>query len=109
MWAAHFLFHLLVDHRAAVPVLQRASGGWFGKPDWSPVGMSGDSILALQTLLLDAGLLLTLYIGWRVARECSVRFRVVVPWICVVMVLYAGGVWVFLQPMQMRGMLEAVL
>ena len=109
MWAAHFLFHLLVDYCAAVPVLQRASGGWFGKPDWSPVGMSGDSILALQTLLLDAGLLLTLYIGWRVARECSVRFRVVVPWICVVMVLYAGGVWVFLQPMQMRGMLEAML
>jgi cytochrome c oxidase assembly factor CtaG/ferredoxin len=111
MWAGHFLFHLLAGYHTAVPVLQRAAGGLLGQPDWSRSGMgiSADSLVVLQTLLLDAGLLLTLYVGWRIAREYApgvqAAFRSLVLCACVALALYASGVWIFLQPMQMRGMI----
>jgi cytochrome c oxidase assembly factor CtaG len=119
MWAAHFLFHLLAGYGSAVPVLQQAAGvlGFhlLGRPDWAMSGLrlNADTILVLQTLLLDAGLLLTLYVGWRIARECAPRVRAAlglfVPWACVAIALYAIGIWIFLQPMQMRGMMSTLM
>jgi hypothetical protein len=116
MWAAHFLFHLLAGYGSAVPVLQQAAGVFgfhlLGRPDWamSSLRLNADTILVLQTLLLDAGLLLTLYVGWRIARECAPRVRAALglfaPWACVAIALYAIGIWIFLQPMQMRGMMN---
>jgi hypothetical protein len=47
-------------------------------------------------LLLDAGLLWALYLAWR---------RKSVPGIALALALYIFGVWVFFQPMEMRGML----
>jgi cytochrome c oxidase assembly factor CtaG len=119
MWAAHFLFHLLAGWNSAWPVFQRVAAGFgwrrFGEPRWfAPVaGFGPDSILALQTLLLDGGLLLTLYIGWRIARACAPRLRtalaLVAPWAGVASALYCAGVWIFLQPMQMRGLFASAL
>jgi hypothetical protein len=67
--------------------------------DWLP---------SLQILLLDGGLLLTLYAGWRVARGFSMRVRgarkLLAPWACLAVLLYATGVWIVFQPMEMRGM-----
>ena len=71
MWTAHFLFHLL-------------SG-------WSP---------PLQILLLDGGLLLTLYLIWRIAAGLNHR----IPWATLAIALYCAGLWILSQPMQMRGM-----
>jgi len=115
MWAAHFLFHLLAGYGSAVPILQQAAGtvGFhlLGRPDWalSSLRLDANTILVLQTLLLDAGLLLTLYVGWRIARECVPRVRAALrlfaPWACVAIILYVVGIWIFLQPMQMRGMM----
>jgi cytochrome c oxidase assembly factor CtaG/polyferredoxin len=77
MWSAHLLFHT-----ASV---------------WA-VG----SVVWLQIILLDAGLLLTLYTAWRLSQgELS---RVFVPWASVAFSLFATGVWILFQPMQMRGM-----
>src|SRR5262249_11935484 len=45
----------------------------------------------LQTLLLDCGLLATLYLAWRNARSLALLATV----------LYSIGVWIVLQPMQM--------
>jgi hypothetical protein len=62
----------------------------------------------LQTLLLDVGLLATLYLGWRIARVYAPRLRLafcaVAPWSIVAGALYVFGVWTCLQPMQMRGL-----
>jgi len=62
----------------------------------------------LQCLLLDFCLLLTLYLGWRVARiyapKLRLAFRVMAPWSSVALGLYMLGVWTCLQPMQMRGL-----
>jgi cytochrome c oxidase assembly factor CtaG len=115
MWAAHSLFHLLAGYATAWPVLQRAAGdlhaGLLGAPDWSlsRLRFDGDSILALQTLVLDVGLLLTLHVGWRIARRCAPHARaalaLLAPWALVAIALYASGIWIFLQPMQMRGLM----
>ena len=83
MWAAHLLYHL--------------AASWV-VPDW---------LTSAQILLLDAGLLLTLYVAWRVAVQSTERVRraldVVAPWAALSCGLYAAGVWILLQPMQMRG------
>ena len=65
-----------------------------------------------QMVLLDAGLLLALYLVWRVALVYAPRgrdaLRLFLPWAALAMVLYASGVWIVLQPMQMRGAPSAV-
>ena len=78
MWAAHLLFH-------AASVWTTASVAW------------------LQILLLEAGLLFTLYLAWRIAQA---RLKLFVPWASVACLLFAAGIWVFFQPMQMRGMMH---
>jgi hypothetical protein len=117
MWAAHFMFHFLVGYRAAWPLVQQTLVEWgmtfAGHPDWSNVAMpvGASSLLAVQILLLDAGLLLSLYVGWRIAREHARKLpsalKLLAPWVVVAIALYAIGVWIFLQPMQMRGLMAA--
>ena len=119
MWAAHFLFHFLIGYGAAWAILQQTAGDWglhfLGPPNWrmSSLGVNADSLLVLQTLLLDAGLLMSLYVGWRIARDLAPRLlpalRLLAPWACVAFGLYAIGIWIFLQPMQMRGMIDSTL
>jgi cytochrome c oxidase assembly factor CtaG len=107
MWAAHLLYHLATSASAALPAFQRAATGVItamampSTPAW---------LTPAQILLLDAGLLLTLYIAWRVARQYTNGVRravaLVAPWAAVSCVLYAAGIWILFQPMQMRGMLH---
>ncbi len=114
MWVAHFLFHLLAGYAAGWPVLQQAVAGvgvpLLGLADWALSGLHvhPDSILSLQIILLGAGLLLTLYLGWRMARQytsrASLSFGLLMPWAIVAIFLYVMGVWTLLQPMQMRGL-----
>jgi hypothetical protein len=114
MWAAHFLFHFLLGWQSAWPVFQRAMADLglamtnnqasLG----SGLGPSMEHVRMLQTLLLDIGLLATLYIGWRIARGYAPRlrsaFHMMAPWGVVAMGLYLLGIWTCLQPMQMRGL-----
>jgi hypothetical protein len=58
-----------------------------------------------EILLLDAGLLLTLYLGWRLAARTAGAWKVLTPWAILTVLLYAAGLWILFQPMQMRGML----
>lgn len=76
MWAAHLLFHLL---------------SYFG--DASPQ--------SVQLILLDAGLLGALYLCWRIGKQV----KGAMPWFVLSCALYAIGVWIIFQPMQMRGMM----
>jgi hypothetical protein len=117
MWLAHYSFHLLTSYDAAVPAAQRfaADRGWagLGSPEWGraccrPVT---DWLLHLEILSLDIGLLLSLYAVWRIARAQATRparvFGAAVPWAVLVLLLFALGVWIVFQPMQMRGTLPA--
>jgi hypothetical protein len=115
MWAAHFLFHLVTAWGTAWPVVQRSVAGTgfglFGEANWgaSMPRLGADALLKLEVLLLDVGILLALYSGWRVAvsstRSAGAALALLLPWALMAVALYASGVWVFLQPMQMRGMM----
>ncbi len=115
MWAAHLLFHLFTGWSTLGPALHQASAdfGWrlLAPAQWgmaTPL-ISANSVLSAQLLLLDAGLLFSLYLGWRLARQWAVRparaALLLLPWASSVVLGYAAGVWILLQPMQMRGMI----
>ena len=115
MWLIHFSFHLLSGGQTAVPVIQRAAMdlgvNLLGAPEWSLSARmpSFDWLPSLDLLLLDLGLLLTLYIGWRIATRFQFSFaqtlRLNAPWAALAVLLYWMGAWIIFQPMQMRGMM----
>lgn len=115
MWAAHFLLHFAHGAAALVPVVTsslRDVGLTSATPDWSlahVMGPTSDGLVALQILLLDLGLLATLYLGWRIARPSvpgvAGALGAIGPWATFVTVLFCVGVWILFQPMEMRGML----
>jgi cytochrome c oxidase assembly factor CtaG/polyferredoxin len=116
MWVAHYSFHFLASFVAVAPAFQRFAGdlGWaiLGQPAWAraccrPVA---DWLPRLEILCLDVGLLLSLYSGYRIALSQSERtspaLKVLAPWAVLIVLLFAAGVWIVLQPMQMRGTLS---
>src|SRR6266571_70278 len=119
MWVAHLVYHLMTGALTVVPVAQRAAAdlgiGWLGTPHWalSSTPISLDWLPSLQILLLDGGLLLTLYVSWRMAlrftSHAASAMGVLAPWGGLALALYAAGVWIVLQPMQMRGMMHAMM
>jgi hypothetical protein len=113
MWLSHYSFHFLGSCETAIPVAQRFLGelGWqiLGEPAWGlaccrPVA---EWLPRLEIVSLDLGLLLSLYTGYRIAlNQCLGRSRAVkafLPWGLLIVVLFIMGVWIVLQPMQMRG------
>jgi hypothetical protein len=105
MWIAHFSYHLLTGWRSVIPVVQRilhlssSSAIAAQIPTWWPPS---------EILLLDCGLLLTLYVAWRMARQRTIGatrpLGLLMPWALLAISLYAVGLWILFQPMQMRGM-----
>uniref|UniRef100_Q01PC5 4Fe-4S ferredoxin, iron-sulfur binding domain protein n=1 Tax=Solibacter usitatus (strain Ellin6076) TaxID=234267 RepID=Q01PC5_SOLUE len=116
MWLSHVLFHLSNGWGTAWSAAQQAAGemgiGWLGAPRWvaSAPLVAPDTMLAIQMLVMDAGVLWSLYLGWRIAGDYTNRtqdlLKLLAPWAVVAALLYAAGVSVFLQPMQMRGMIH---
>jgi ferredoxin len=107
MWLAHFSNHLIAGWSTLIPAVERifyrvsACGyplAWI--PSWLP---------SFELLLLGLGLLLTLYASWavacRVANGDRMALAVMSPWAVLAGALYTAGVWIVLQPMQMRGMM----
>ena len=86
MWAAHLLYHLATRWEA------------------------GDWLSSAQILLLDGGLLLTLYVLWQITTQYKQRLQQAVltmaPWALLAAGLYVAGIWILFQPMQMRGMVH---
>ena len=107
MWAAHLLYHLATSFNAAWPAIERAVSG---KITAIAIASNPAWLAPLQILLLDAGTLLALYIGWRIARQYAERTGraalLLAPWGAICCALYAAGIWILFQPMQMRGMLH---
>ena len=113
MWCAHFAFHLGAGLSSAVPVFQRVGGDLglvrLGSPVWSMGAMNtaAEGLRIMQIMLLDGGLLLSLYVGWRIAQVHAGRLRpalgALLPWASVATALYVVGIWIVFQPMQMRG------
>ncbi len=115
MWLAHYSFHFFTSFDTIVPVTQRFSADFgmasLGAPNWvcSCCRPAPDWLLKAELLMLDVGLLLSLYIAWRMALSLiNSRLSAVkaaAPWATLLLALFAAGVWILLQPMQMRGTL----
>jgi cytochrome c oxidase assembly factor CtaG len=114
MWVAHLAYHFLTGAASVIPVAQRVAcdlgGSPLGRPNWTGAAalLPLDWLPSLQILLLDGGLLLTLYASWRVALLFSTRagraLGLFAPWAGLAALLYASGVWIVSQPMEMRGL-----
>jgi len=117
MWLAHYSFHFLASFDAITFAGRRFAGdlGLFipALPAWAPACCRpvADWLLRLEILFLDLGLLLSLYSGYRISLTQSERrsraVRVLAPWALLILLLFAAGVWIVLEPMQMRGTFSA--
>ena len=124
MWLAHYSFHFFTSCDGIVPVAQRFAADFhlasLGSPDWvcSCCRPAPDWLLKFELLALDIGMLASLYAVWRISLgqiesemrtegESSVTLSKVMraawPWALLIVGLFAVGVWILLQPMQMRG------
>jgi cytochrome c oxidase assembly factor CtaG/polyferredoxin len=120
MWLSHYCFHFLTGYDTVVPVVQRflADHRWAGlsAPEFVPACCRpvGAWLLKLELLVLDQGLLLSFAVGYRIARSEAGRsvaagrgraLRAFAPWAALLVLLFAAGVWVMCQTMQMRGVM----
>ena len=105
MWTAHLAYHLVTSWDAVTPALTRlAEGGSLTATAFTP-----NWLTPLQIVVLDAGLLLTLWIIWKIAGSLESLVKrqlgLFAPWAAAAIALYVLGVVILLQPMQMRGMM----
>jgi hypothetical protein len=117
MWLAHYSFHFVTSYGTVVPTAQRfaADLGWanLDPPQWACACCCApvvDWLPRLEIVCLGLGLLLSLYAGYRVALAQSPRLSralgALLPWALLMVLLYLAGIWIVLQPMQMRGTLQ---
>jgi cytochrome c oxidase assembly factor CtaG/polyferredoxin len=114
MWLAHYSFHFLTSYDTAVPTVQRFlyDLGWtaLGKPQWTAgcCRQVAECLPHLEIVFLDLGLLLSLYAGYRIALgQPSRALGALAPWAVLIVLLFAAGIWLVFQPMQMRGTMGA--
>ncbi|HEX4144434.1 MAG TPA: cytochrome c oxidase assembly protein [Pirellulales bacterium] len=113
LWLAHYSFHFFTSFATVVPVAQRFAADWgwnrLGPPRWvcSCCGPVSDWIVRAEILFLDLGLLASLYVAYRIAAAYGETFvrrmRTVIPWAGLVVLIFAAGIWIVLEPMEMRG------
>jgi polyferredoxin len=112
MWVAHYLYHFLIGGLAIIPATQEylADLGFplLAPPAWTLGPMVPDSwLLPLELLFLELGLLVSLVVAYRIAeREVGSGPRAVraaIPWGFLAAALSVAGIWLLLQPMEMRG------
>jgi polyferredoxin len=115
VWAAHYLFHLLVGPLTIWPAFQNfwpavTGVALFGAPDWALAGAWVPRLAvvqAVQMVSVAAGLGMALAVAWRAARTAHPAPRPawveLAPWAAILLMLAALAVWVFLLPMEMRG------
>jgi hypothetical protein len=115
MWLAHHGFHLFTSWGTIVPVAQRMSLdlglAMLGDPQWQRACCAGVApwIVKFELAALGCGMLMSLATAYRIAgsetQSGARRVAAFAPWGLVVVVLFTLGVWIVLEPMQMRGTL----
>jgi len=116
MWAAHYTYHFLAGAGTLVTAGWRFAGDYgltaSSSLGWSCPCCAGELapwMLPAEFLLLDLGLLLSLYATYAIARKHHGRSRqalaAMAPWMALVLVLFGLGAFLLLEPMQMRGTL----
>ena len=107
LWAAHTAFHFLTGLDAARPVIARLSAGAISAQCAMCSG-AAPWVLHVELVLLQLGLLGTLYAAYRVGLRrapAGRAFWAAGPWCALALALYGVGLWTLFQPMAMRGMM----
>ncbi|MCY4525199.1 MAG: hypothetical protein OXB89_01200, partial [Anaerolineaceae bacterium] len=104
VWIAHYTFHLLLAPFSFIPVLQEFLGR---NGDWARFGASLDQTLIglVQLVAIAGGLVWSLLIAQRAATRMYRRDAVpgMLPWALLLLAIAFIAVWIFSQPMEMRG------
>ena len=121
MWLAHYSFHFLTGGLTIVPVIQSflADVGLFGgKVQWGLGALvPSEWLFPIEAVLLYLGAFGSIVAAFQIARgrtpadEPAARRAILgaaLPWILVVLLLLGFGLWIMLQPMEMRGTLQMV-
>ena len=121
MWLAHYSFHFLTGGLTIVPVIQSflADVGLFGgKVQWGLGALAPTEwLFPIEAVLLYLGAFGSIVAAFQIARdrtsadEPEARRAILgaaLPWILVVLLLLGFGLWIMLQPMEMRGTLQMV-
>ncbi len=109
VWVAHYSFHFLTGVLTVVPVVQNAftEMGWpvLGKPLWRLTGLRTGAVYPMEVGFLVLGLIGSWSVAVRLARtdHPAAPWRAYLPWLILHGVLFAAGVWLMGQPMEMRG------
>jgi polyferredoxin len=121
MWLAHYSFHFLTGGLTIVPVIQSFLadvGLYSGKVQWglgalAPTGW----LFPIEAVLLYLGAFGSIVAAFQIARdrvpadEPAARRAILgaaLPWMLLVLLLLGFGLWIMLQPMEMRGTLQMV-
>jgi hypothetical protein len=116
MWLAHYAFHFLTGGLTIVPVVQSFLadiGLWGAKIQW---GMGGlvplEWLFPIEAALLYLGATGSLISVFQIARgrfgdqgpaARQSMLRSALPWAVLVLLMLVAGLWILIQPMEMRG------
>ena len=110
VWLAHYGFHLFTGVLTVVPVAQSATIdllGWpaAGEPAWTWMGMPSGAVFPIQLgfVLLGTAGSIGLVRAMSMNEPSARPARAAVPWTLLVLGLAAAAIWIFVQPMDMRG------
>jgi cytochrome c oxidase assembly factor CtaG/polyferredoxin len=114
MWLAHFGFHFFTALLTPIPVIERLLLDLHmttsGSPWWSLHAPAIPQLLDFQCLILDLGLLASLFFAWKISLALApAKGKAVpafLPWGVLLTALYLCGIWIVFQPMEMRGMMH---
>ncbi len=115
MWLAHYAFHFLTGGLTIVPVAQSFLadiGLYAGAPAWGlgPLVPAG-WLFPIEALLLYLGAFGSLIVAFQISAHAAgagSRAKVLgaaAPWMLVCLLMLGFGLWIMLQPMEMRGTL----
>jgi len=121
MWLAHYAFHFLTGGLTIVPVIQSfmADIGLFGgKVQWGLGALvPPEWLFPIEAILLYLGAFGSIVAAFQIARgrtplnERAARQAILgaaLPWILLVLLLLGFGLWIMLQPMDMRGTMQMI-
>jgi ferredoxin len=116
MWLAHYAFHFLTGGLTVIPVVQSflADIGLFGgKVQWGLGSLvPPDWLFPIEAALLYLGAAGSLIAAFQIARGLfgdqgpaarQAVLRAALPWAVLILLMLGAGLWILVQPMEMRG------
>jgi hypothetical protein len=105
IWLAHYAFHFFTGFLTAIPVVQYSLGELGGSPLWHLTGLRPGAVYPMELGFLGLGLIGSWIVAVQLGRrDCpDAPWRAYLPWIMLHAMLFAAGIWLMGQPMEMRG------